>query len=305
MREGAGDGALLPRRLRAQPRAVRTRDRAARSRDPESAPCRWRAGILATSAHTAAHVVLPRRYRGRARRREGGARRGGRLLPEARPDRLPERGVARRPASTPRSPASTWASRRDRHPTWRACSPTRRYPRGLMGMRRLADRYAARAVRMADVEGQSEALAYVWNLRALLEAQRGHWRPGDRGQRPGAAAVRRDRRLQPRGRGLADAVGTAHLRGRLRRCRGVLDSHARAFGAQREPATGVLVVARRGADARRAGRDRGRRRARSRLRWRSRRPRATAAARSRSTTRPRPRGCSRAVATRRCSRPMR
>jgi tetratricopeptide (TPR) repeat protein len=49
---------------------------------------------------------------------------------------------------------------------------------GLTGLARLADRYADRAVRMADEEGQSEALAYVWNLHALLEAQRGRWRHG-------------------------------------------------------------------------------------------------------------------------------
>lgn len=48
----------------------------------------------------------------------------------------------------------------------------------LAGLRGLADRYAARAVRMADLEGQSEALAYVWNLHALIEAQRGRWRKG-------------------------------------------------------------------------------------------------------------------------------
>ena len=48
----------------------------------------------------------------------------------------------------------------------------------LANLRRLADRYAARAVRMADNEGQSEALAYVWNLHALIAAQRGHWRRG-------------------------------------------------------------------------------------------------------------------------------
>ncbi|MCW3065448.1 MAG: adenylate/guanylate cyclase, partial [Solirubrobacterales bacterium] len=48
----------------------------------------------------------------------------------------------------------------------------------LMNLRRLADRYGERAVRMADEEGQSEALAYVWNIQALTEAQRGRWRRG-------------------------------------------------------------------------------------------------------------------------------
>jgi class 3 adenylate cyclase/tetratricopeptide (TPR) repeat protein len=48
----------------------------------------------------------------------------------------------------------------------------------LLNLRRLADRYAERAVRMADEEGQSEALSYVWNIHALIEAQRGDWRKG-------------------------------------------------------------------------------------------------------------------------------
>ena len=33
---------------------------------------------------------------------------------------------------------------------------------------------------MGEAEGQSEALAYVWNLNALIEAQRGGWRKGIR-----------------------------------------------------------------------------------------------------------------------------
>jgi class 3 adenylate cyclase/tetratricopeptide (TPR) repeat protein len=45
-------------------------------------------------------------------------------------------------------------------------------------LRRLADRYSDRAVRMADHEGQSEALAYVWNIHGLMQAQRGRWRRG-------------------------------------------------------------------------------------------------------------------------------
>ena len=48
----------------------------------------------------------------------------------------------------------------------------------LMNLRRLADRYLARAVRMGEAEGQSEALAYVWNVNGLIEAQRGGWRKG-------------------------------------------------------------------------------------------------------------------------------
>ena len=46
----------------------------------------------------------------------------------------------------------------------------------LLRLRSLADRYADRAAQLAEREGHSEALAYVWNLRALIEAQRGNWR---------------------------------------------------------------------------------------------------------------------------------
>lgn len=46
----------------------------------------------------------------------------------------------------------------------------------LLNLRRLADQYLSRAERMADRQGHSEALAYVWNLHALVEAQRGDWR---------------------------------------------------------------------------------------------------------------------------------
>jgi class 3 adenylate cyclase/tetratricopeptide (TPR) repeat protein len=48
----------------------------------------------------------------------------------------------------------------------------------LFNLRRLADRYTSRAVRMAAQEGHTEALAYVWNVTALVEAQRGNWRRG-------------------------------------------------------------------------------------------------------------------------------
>jgi len=48
----------------------------------------------------------------------------------------------------------------------------------LVNFRAPADRYVARAVRLAENEGQSEALAYVWNVYALIEAQRGDWRSG-------------------------------------------------------------------------------------------------------------------------------
>jgi class 3 adenylate cyclase/tetratricopeptide (TPR) repeat protein len=49
----------------------------------------------------------------------------------------------------------------------------------LFNLRRLADSYISRAERMADQEDHSEALAYVWNLHALVEAQRGRWRRGN------------------------------------------------------------------------------------------------------------------------------
>jgi class 3 adenylate cyclase/tetratricopeptide (TPR) repeat protein len=48
----------------------------------------------------------------------------------------------------------------------------------MLNLRRLADSYGARAIQMADREGQSEALAYVWNIHALMAAQRGQWRRG-------------------------------------------------------------------------------------------------------------------------------
>jgi class 3 adenylate cyclase/tetratricopeptide (TPR) repeat protein len=48
----------------------------------------------------------------------------------------------------------------------------------MLNLRRLADGYATRAIQMADREGQSEALAYVWNIHALMLAQRGQWRRG-------------------------------------------------------------------------------------------------------------------------------
>jgi class 3 adenylate cyclase/tetratricopeptide (TPR) repeat protein len=48
----------------------------------------------------------------------------------------------------------------------------------MLNLRRLADGYGARAIQMADREGQSEALAYVWNIHALMAAQRGEWHRG-------------------------------------------------------------------------------------------------------------------------------
>jgi class 3 adenylate cyclase/tetratricopeptide (TPR) repeat protein len=45
----------------------------------------------------------------------------------------------------------------------------------VVGLTRAADRYAARAVRMTEEGGQTEAGAYVWSIQALIHAQRGSW----------------------------------------------------------------------------------------------------------------------------------
>jgi class 3 adenylate cyclase/tetratricopeptide (TPR) repeat protein len=45
----------------------------------------------------------------------------------------------------------------------------------IVGLTRPADRYAARAVRMTDESGQTEAAAYVWSIQALIHAHRGSW----------------------------------------------------------------------------------------------------------------------------------
>jgi tetratricopeptide (TPR) repeat protein len=45
----------------------------------------------------------------------------------------------------------------------------------LLGLNGPADRYSARALRMTDEEGQTEAGAYVWSIQALIHAQRGKW----------------------------------------------------------------------------------------------------------------------------------
>ena len=46
----------------------------------------------------------------------------------------------------------------------------------LLGLKRPADRYAARAVAMTEAGGQREAGAYVWSIKALIAAMRGEWR---------------------------------------------------------------------------------------------------------------------------------
>jgi class 3 adenylate cyclase/tetratricopeptide (TPR) repeat protein len=45
----------------------------------------------------------------------------------------------------------------------------------IVGLTGPADRYSARAVRMTDEEGQTEAAAYVWSIQALINAHRGNW----------------------------------------------------------------------------------------------------------------------------------
>jgi class 3 adenylate cyclase/tetratricopeptide (TPR) repeat protein len=45
----------------------------------------------------------------------------------------------------------------------------------IVGLRTQADRYAARAIAMVEAGAQREASAYVWNVRAVIDAHRGHW----------------------------------------------------------------------------------------------------------------------------------
>ena len=45
----------------------------------------------------------------------------------------------------------------------------------IVGLQRLADRYAARAISMVDAGAQREASAYVWNVWAVIAAHRGQW----------------------------------------------------------------------------------------------------------------------------------
>jgi class 3 adenylate cyclase/tetratricopeptide (TPR) repeat protein len=46
---------------------------------------------------------------------------------------------------------------------------------GWLGLDRWSDAYTARAVRMAGEGGQTGALAYVWSIAAITQAQRGRW----------------------------------------------------------------------------------------------------------------------------------
>lgn len=45
----------------------------------------------------------------------------------------------------------------------------------IVGLGTQADRYAARAIAMVEAGAQREASAYVWNVRAVIDAHRGHW----------------------------------------------------------------------------------------------------------------------------------
>lgn len=45
----------------------------------------------------------------------------------------------------------------------------------IMGLNGSSDRYAARAIVMTEDRAHGEAGAYVWSIRALIEAQRGRW----------------------------------------------------------------------------------------------------------------------------------
>jgi class 3 adenylate cyclase/tetratricopeptide (TPR) repeat protein len=78
----------------------------------------------------------------------------------------------------------------------------------LLNLRSLADRYGARAVRVAELEAHSEALSYVWNVRSLIEAQRGDW--------PAAIAAN-DRALE-----LFGEIGDYNLEGELWQTRSAL-----------------------------------------------------------------------------------
>jgi class 3 adenylate cyclase/tetratricopeptide (TPR) repeat protein len=46
----------------------------------------------------------------------------------------------------------------------------------LFNLRSLTDRYVSRALQLADDEGQFQALAWIWNVQVVIEAQRGEWR---------------------------------------------------------------------------------------------------------------------------------
>ena len=45
----------------------------------------------------------------------------------------------------------------------------------LFNLRSLTNRYVARARQLAEDEGQFQALAWIWNVQAVIEAQRGDW----------------------------------------------------------------------------------------------------------------------------------
>jgi tetratricopeptide (TPR) repeat protein len=61
---------------------------------------------------------------------------------------------------------------------------------GIVGLKRPADHYAARAVAMTESGGHTEAGAYVWSIKALIEAHRGNWRGAVEANRIALARIR-------------------------------------------------------------------------------------------------------------------
>jgi len=92
---------------------------------------------------------------------------------------------------------------------------------GLMNLQRRADRYAQRAVEMAEQTEHSPASAYVWNVIAIMHAGRGHWREALDGN---------DRALERFG-----SVGDYNLESELWQTRSALQL-CRGTLAQAEPA---------------------------------------------------------------------
>ena len=141
---------------------------------------RWRGAVAAQ----AAHLVRPARYpRAPPRRRRTLIAEAlgcykiigqiGYLEGEPTPDA----------ASTARSPASTSGEEAGPSPDLARMLSTRPRRAASSACRRLADRYAARAIAMVDAGAQREASAYVWNVRAVIDAHRGELGRARGGQR--------------------------------------------------------------------------------------------------------------------------
>ena len=243
-----------------------TRGRAARPRPFPSS----RLGVdarrsLSAVATQAAHLLRPGRYRERRRADEGADRRGARLLQDARSDRLPRRRAA---AGPPLRHARRPQPRRG----GRAVAAPRPHadPRGRRRQHRRADEARRPLRRAGDRDGRRGGPARGGRVRVehLGRDPRPPRRLGARRARrtSGARAARRGRRLQPRGRGVADALGDPHLlRATSRAAESAWTATASWPSARATRRIAVLVAARRGADARRARRDR-RRRPRARRR---------------------------------------